>query len=141
MKIKNTVYVELTLYLGLGLSVFLVWDAVLEQMHHGELLLIAGELAMWPWLCVWVYGTAAAVLFCVVCVLSVLLSYACTYVRACCSGGGLGGLVVCVGVFTLLFVVRLVACTHSHLFSFSFCTKDPPGLCTLGGVKRVCLFK
>ncbi|CAM9725919.1 unnamed protein product [Pylaiella littoralis] len=42
MKIKNTVYVELTLYLGLGLSVLLVWDAVLEQMHQGELLLIAG---------------------------------------------------------------------------------------------------
>lgn len=44
MKIKGTVYVELALYLGLGLSVLLVWDAVLEQMHHGELLLIAGGL-------------------------------------------------------------------------------------------------
>lgn len=43
MNIKNTVYVELTLYLGLGLSVLLVWDAVLEQMHQGELLLIAGK--------------------------------------------------------------------------------------------------
>eukprot|EP00752_Nemacystus_decipiens_P005535 g5007.t1 len=42
MNIKGTVYVELALYLGLGLSVLLVWDAVLEQMHYGELLLIAG---------------------------------------------------------------------------------------------------
>lgn len=47
MKIKGTVYVELTLYLGLGLSILLVWDAVLEQMHHGELLLIAGEFVAW----------------------------------------------------------------------------------------------
>ena len=38
-----TVYVELTLYLGLGLAVLLVWDTVMEHMHSGELMLIAGE--------------------------------------------------------------------------------------------------
>lgn len=37
-------FVELSLYLGLGLSVLLVWDSVLEHMHQGELMLIAGEL-------------------------------------------------------------------------------------------------
>lgn len=36
-------YVELSVYLGLGLAVLLVWDAVVEHMHHGELMLIAGE--------------------------------------------------------------------------------------------------
>lgn len=36
-------YVELTLYLGLGLAVILVWDHVIEHMHRGELTLIAGE--------------------------------------------------------------------------------------------------
>lgn len=43
MKLKGTMYVELTLYLGLGLSVLLVWDSVLQHMHEGELMLIAGE--------------------------------------------------------------------------------------------------
>lgn len=43
MKLKSTVYVELTLYLGLGLAVLLVWDTVMEHMHLGELMLIAGE--------------------------------------------------------------------------------------------------
>ncbi|CAM9797160.1 unnamed protein product [Scytosiphon promiscuus] len=42
MKLKGTMYVELTLYLGLGLSVLLVWDSVLQEMHQGELMLIAG---------------------------------------------------------------------------------------------------
>lgn len=31
------------MYLGLGLAVLLVWDAVVEHMHRGELMLIAGE--------------------------------------------------------------------------------------------------
>lgn len=42
LKLKSTVYVELTLYLGLGLAVILVWDHVIEHMHRGELTLIAG---------------------------------------------------------------------------------------------------
>ena len=36
-------YVELSLYLGLGLAVLLVWETVMEHMHSGELMLIAGE--------------------------------------------------------------------------------------------------
>ncbi|CBJ48698.1 Hypothetical inner membrane leucine rich repeat protein [Ectocarpus siliculosus] len=50
---KGTMYVELTLYLGLGLSVLLVWDSVLEHMHQGELMLIAGYGgAACCWVCV-----------------------------------------------------------------------------------------
>lgn len=44
--LKSTMYVELSLYLGLGLAVLLVWDTVIERMHHGELSLIAGESSL-----------------------------------------------------------------------------------------------
>ena len=36
-------YVELSVYLGLGLAVLVVWESVAEQMQRGELILIAGE--------------------------------------------------------------------------------------------------
>ncbi|CAM9933934.1 unnamed protein product [Ascophyllum nodosum] len=42
VRLKSTMYVELSVYLGLGLAVLVVWESVAEQMQRGELILIAG---------------------------------------------------------------------------------------------------
>lgn len=44
LKFSTSSYIELAFYLGLGLAVLLVWDHVVDHMHSGELMLIAGEL-------------------------------------------------------------------------------------------------